>query len=143
MAMLCRSLQNDGASLFTFTLPDGRGICKAAAFLYPYLLNKSAWPYKKDVEHFESLPVRSPGLLFTGPTISSCGPPSTPTLPTPRSSETIPCASLYYGSPPPRPTEATSRLAKAAEPSHRGRTVCAVSFPGSSAFRVITIVRFD
>ena len=22
--------------------------------------------YKKDVEHFESLPVRSPGLLFTG-----------------------------------------------------------------------------
>ena len=66
MAMLCRSLQNDGASLFTFTLPDGRGICKAAAFLYPYLLNKSAWHYKKDVEHFESLPVRSPGLLFTG-----------------------------------------------------------------------------
>jgi len=47
-------------------LPDGRGICKAAAFLYPYLLDKGTWPYKQDIEHFASLPVRSPGLLFSG-----------------------------------------------------------------------------
>jgi hypothetical protein len=25
-----------------------------------------AWPYRKDVEHFDALPVRSPGLLFAG-----------------------------------------------------------------------------
>jgi hypothetical protein len=66
MAMLCQSLLGDGDDLYAFALPDGRGICKAAAFLYPYLRDKSKWPYKKDVEHFESLPVRSPGLLFTG-----------------------------------------------------------------------------
>jgi hypothetical protein len=66
MAMLCQSLQGDGQDLFPFALPDGRGICRGAAFLYPYLRDKSMWPYKKDVEHFESLPVRSPGLLFTG-----------------------------------------------------------------------------
>jgi hypothetical protein len=59
-------LKDDGNDLFGFALPDGRGICKAAAFLYPYLRDKGAWPYAKDVEHFESLPVRSPGLLFTG-----------------------------------------------------------------------------
>ena len=47
-------------------LADGRGICKAAAFLYPYLKDKDAWPYQKDVEHFDALPVRSPGLLFAG-----------------------------------------------------------------------------
>lgn len=63
---LCQSLQGDGEDMFAFTLPDGRGACKAAAFLYPFLKDKSAWPYKKDVEHFDSLPVRSPGLLFTG-----------------------------------------------------------------------------
>jgi hypothetical protein len=34
--------------------------------LFPYLRDKRAWPYAKDVEHFESLPVRSPGLLFCG-----------------------------------------------------------------------------
>jgi Alginate lyase len=66
MAMLCQSLLGDGDDLFAFALPDGRGICKGTAFLYPYLRDKGKWPYAKDVEHFESLPVRSPGLLFTG-----------------------------------------------------------------------------
>jgi hypothetical protein len=66
MATLCQSLLNGSRNLFAFTLPDGRGICRAAEFLSPYLRNRDAWPYRKDVEHFESLPVRSPGLLFTG-----------------------------------------------------------------------------
>jgi hypothetical protein len=66
MTMLCESLQGTGTDLLRFALPDGRGICKSAEFLYPYLKSKSAWPYRKDVEHFEALPVRSPGLLFAG-----------------------------------------------------------------------------
>lgn len=66
MTMLCVSLEGVGENLLTFRLPDGRGICRAAAFLYPYLKDKSAWPYRKDVEHFDALPVRSPGLLFAG-----------------------------------------------------------------------------
>ena len=66
MAGLAQSLKGSGADLTTFALPDGRGLCKAAEFLYPYLRDKSRWPYKKDVEHFDSLPVRSPGLLFAG-----------------------------------------------------------------------------
>ena len=76
MAMICQSLLTGlpasgprfAPNLFAFTLPgdSARGICKAAAFLYPYLKDRNAWPYKHDVEHFDSLPVRSPGLLFTG-----------------------------------------------------------------------------
>ena len=66
MAMLCQSLSESDAAIYSFALPDGRGMCKGAAFLYPYLKDKSTWPYKKDVEHFDSWPVRSPGLLFTG-----------------------------------------------------------------------------
>jgi hypothetical protein len=66
MTMLCVSLKGTGADLLRFALPDGRGICRAAAFLYPYLKDKNSWPYKKDVEHFDALPVRSPGLLFAG-----------------------------------------------------------------------------
>jgi Alginate lyase len=64
MVALCQSLKGVGADLLTLRLTDGRGICKAAEFLYPYLKDKSAWPYAKDVEHFDALPVRSPGLLF-------------------------------------------------------------------------------
>jgi hypothetical protein len=66
MAGLAQSLKGAGVDLTTFALPDGRGLCKAAAFLYPYLKDKAAWSYPKDVEHFDSLPVRSPGLLFAG-----------------------------------------------------------------------------
>lgn len=64
--MLCQSLRDSADNLFSFALPDGRGICKAAQFLYPYLKDKDSWPYKHDVEHFDALPVRSPGLLFCG-----------------------------------------------------------------------------
>jgi len=66
MSGLAQSLQGGDPELTTFALPDGRGLAKAAAFLYPWLKNKSAWPYAHDVAHFESLPVRSPGLLFAG-----------------------------------------------------------------------------
>jgi hypothetical protein len=66
MTMLCVSLAGRGADLMTWHLPDGRGICMAAQFLFPYLKDKNAWPYSKDVEHFDALPVRSPGLLFAG-----------------------------------------------------------------------------
>src|SRR6266851_3842657 len=66
MAGLAQSLKGAGTDLTTFALPDGRGLCKAAEFLYPYLNDKSKWPYAKDVEHFDALPVRSPGLLFAG-----------------------------------------------------------------------------
>jgi hypothetical protein len=66
MAGLAQSLKGSGTDLTTFTLPDGRGLCKAAQFIYPYMKDKGSWPYAKDVEHFDALPVRSPGLLFAG-----------------------------------------------------------------------------
>jgi Alginate lyase len=66
MAGLAQSLKGSGTDLITFALSDGLGLCKAAEFLYPYLKDKSKWPYRKDVEHFDALPVRSPGLLFAG-----------------------------------------------------------------------------
>ncbi len=66
MAGLAQSLKGSGTDLTIFALPDGRGLCKAAEFLYPFLKDKDKWPYAKDVEHFNALPVRSPGLLFSG-----------------------------------------------------------------------------
>jgi hypothetical protein len=67
-AALCWTLSAPGTNgaEIRFALPDGRGMCKAAEFLEPFLADKSKWPYKHDVEHWDSLPVRSPGLLFCG-----------------------------------------------------------------------------
>ncbi len=63
---LAQSLTVPGRNVVQASLPDGRGACRAAAWLYPYLRDKSSWPYAHDVQHFDALPVRSPGLLFTG-----------------------------------------------------------------------------
>jgi Alginate lyase len=66
MAGLCQSLQDLAPDPSTFHLADGRGLCKAAEFIYPYAKDKSAWKWARDVEHFDAWPVRSPGLLFSG-----------------------------------------------------------------------------
>jgi hypothetical protein len=66
MAGLCQSLKGLSPDPSTFHLADGRGLCKAAEFIYPYIKDKSTWKWSKDVEHFDALPVRSPGLLFSG-----------------------------------------------------------------------------
>jgi hypothetical protein len=66
MAGLCQSLKGLTPDPLTYQLPDGSGLAKAAEFIYPYLKDKSSWKWAKDVEHFDALPVRSPGLLFAG-----------------------------------------------------------------------------
>jgi hypothetical protein len=66
MAGLCQSLEGLNPDPLRFQLADGRGLARAAEFIYPYLKDKSAWRWAKDVEHFDALPVRSPGLLFAG-----------------------------------------------------------------------------
>jgi hypothetical protein len=66
LAALCQVLSRPEDDLWTFTLPDGRGIGKAMAFLYPYLADKGKWPHKPDVEKWEHWPVRQPCLLFAG-----------------------------------------------------------------------------
>jgi hypothetical protein len=66
MAKLCQVLSTTNENLWAFTLPDGRGIRKGMEFLYPYLVDKSKWPHKPDVQAWENWPVRQPCLLFAG-----------------------------------------------------------------------------
>lgn len=66
MAGLCQSLKGLEPDATRFALAEGRGLGKAAEFIFPYIEDKSAWKRAKDVEHFDALPVRSPGLLFAG-----------------------------------------------------------------------------
>lgn len=66
MAGLCQSLKGLEPDPTSFALSDGRGLGKAAEFIYPFIKDKSSWKWAKDVEHFDALPVRSPGLLFAG-----------------------------------------------------------------------------
>ena len=50
MAALCQVLSTPEDDLWRFELPDGRGMRKAMAYLYPYLADKAKWPRKPDVQ---------------------------------------------------------------------------------------------
>lgn len=66
MSLLCELLSTEQDNLWVFTLPDGRNMQKAMELLFPYLKDKSQWPYRADIEHFEDWPVRQPCLLLAG-----------------------------------------------------------------------------
>jgi hypothetical protein len=53
-------------NLFEFTTPDGKGIRKGMEFIFPYIADKSKWPYAKDIYIWEEWPVRQSCLLFAG-----------------------------------------------------------------------------
>ena len=66
MTTVCQILSTPSDNLWRYELPDGRGIRKAVAFLFPFIANKKAWPHKPDVMYHDEWPMRHPSLLFAG-----------------------------------------------------------------------------
>ncbi|MCU6708231.1 alginate lyase family protein [Paenibacillus sp. J5C_2022] len=67
MVTLCQLLSGKGDDdLWHFSLPDGRSISLALDFLYPYLAERSSWPYSHDIEHFDDWPVGMSFMLYAG-----------------------------------------------------------------------------
>jgi hypothetical protein len=66
MAILAQTLTTKDDNLWTWTMPDGRGMGKAMAWMFPYLADRKKWPKPPDVMYFEEWPVRQPSLIFGG-----------------------------------------------------------------------------
>lgn len=66
MSMLATILSTKKDDLWKYSLSDGRGMKKAAAYIYPYIADKSKWPYPHDVSSWDTLPGKRPGLVFAG-----------------------------------------------------------------------------
>jgi hypothetical protein len=73
LAMVCVSASGSGATpsdttnnLWQFALPNGNRYQRAVDFMFPFIEDKSKWPYAHDVEYFDDLPNRQPSLLFAG-----------------------------------------------------------------------------
>jgi hypothetical protein len=66
MTGVCQILSTSGHNLWTWQLPDGRGVRKALEFMAPYIADKKTWPHKPDVMYFDEWPVRHHSLLFGG-----------------------------------------------------------------------------
>lgn len=57
-------LSTQQENLFEYTTPEGLNLKKGAGFLFPFVADKSKWPYPPDVMYFDEWPVRHPFLLF-------------------------------------------------------------------------------
>lgn len=66
LTSVCQLLSTKEDNLWEFETPDGKSYQKALDFLAPYILDKGQWPYARDVEHFDSFPIRYSFLLFAG-----------------------------------------------------------------------------
>jgi hypothetical protein len=66
LAIAAQTLSTPAESLWTWKLPDGRGMAKAMEYMYPYILDKGKWPKPADVMYDKEWPVRQPCLLFAG-----------------------------------------------------------------------------
>ncbi len=66
MTMVAEILSDSQNNLWEYKTPDGKTLEAALEFMFPYIKNKSIWPYQKDVMYFDDWPVRQPSLLFGG-----------------------------------------------------------------------------
>ncbi len=66
MGMLAEELSTPAENMWAYTMPDGRGMRRALAFLVPYIADKESWPKPPDVMYHDAWPIRHPALLFGG-----------------------------------------------------------------------------
>jgi hypothetical protein len=64
MAGICQILSTPEDDLWTFVLPDGRGMRRGMEWIYPFIEQKSRWSRPPDVMYFDAWPVRQSSLIF-------------------------------------------------------------------------------
>lgn len=57
-------LSTEKDNLFEFETEDGKSLKKGLEFIFPYITDKSKWPYQKDIYIWDEWPVCHPSLLF-------------------------------------------------------------------------------
>ncbi|MCD8164800.1 MAG: alginate lyase family protein [Bacteroides sp.] len=64
MTTICQILSTPEDDLWEYTTAEGLNIRKGLDFIYPYVQDKSSWPYKQDVMYWEEWPVAQPAFIF-------------------------------------------------------------------------------
>lgn len=63
---LAQILSTPENNLWNYTTPDGLSLKKGMEFIYPFIIDKSKWPFAKDIYIWDEWPVRQSALLFAG-----------------------------------------------------------------------------
>ena len=64
MTMICQILSDEKNDLWNYKTTDGKSIRKGIEFLFPYMADKSKWPFNHDVMYWDEWPVAQPFLVF-------------------------------------------------------------------------------
>jgi hypothetical protein len=64
MAMVCQILSTKENDLWHYQADGNKSILSGINFLYPYIEDKSKWPFAKDVMYWDNWPVAQPSLVF-------------------------------------------------------------------------------
>ncbi len=66
LAAIAQLLSLPDDDLWSFELPDGRGMRRAITFMVPYIRDRKGWPFASDVMYDTEWPMRQASLLFAG-----------------------------------------------------------------------------
>ncbi|MBL7968524.1 MAG: alginate lyase family protein [Prolixibacteraceae bacterium] len=66
MCNLAEILSTPDDNLWEFSTPDGKNLKKGMEYIFPFIADKSKWPFAKDIYIWEEWPVRQSSLLFAG-----------------------------------------------------------------------------
>ena len=64
MAAVCQLLSTRFTSMWEVELNDGPGMRSAIAYHFPFIADRSQWPFRADAQHFNQLPARRVSLLL-------------------------------------------------------------------------------
>ena len=73
MCNVAQILSTPENNLWDFKTADGKSLQKGMTFIYPFIADKSEWPYAKDIYIWEEWPVRQSCLLFAGLAYQNAG----------------------------------------------------------------------
>ena len=73
MCNVAQILSTPQNNLWEFKTADGKSLQKGMTFIYPFIADKSEWPYAKDIYIWEEWPVRQSCLLFAGLAYQNAG----------------------------------------------------------------------
>ena len=65
MAGVCLLLSTRFDSVWDYQLEDGPGMRSAIAYHFPFIADRTVWPFRADITHFDQLPARRASLLLT------------------------------------------------------------------------------
>jgi hypothetical protein len=109
LAATCQLLSTRFDNLWDYSLEDGPSMRAAIAYHFPFIADRTKWPFRADIDHFAELPGRRASLLFCArayqrPEYAALWKTLRPDLPTPDTARTLPIHQpLLWVHQPPRP----------------------------------------